>query len=70
MLFQLKVPDENVKVTTGIRPMAPVLNRGTLEVSEHEMLIFSIRKKIIDNDNSLVLIILSKVGENEFLQIL
>ena len=54
----------------GIRPMAPVLNTGPLKVSEHEMLIFSVRKEIIKNDNSLVVSLLSKVVENEFLQTL
>ena len=53
----------HVKVA-GIRPMAPVLN---LKISEHEMLSFSVRKEIIKNDNSLVVILLPKVGENEFL---
>ena len=50
--------------------MAPVLNRGPVEVSEHEMLSFSVKKKIIKKDNSWVVILLSKVGENEFLQTL
>ena len=56
----------------GIRPMAPVLNTGALEgtVSEHEMLSFLVRKEIIKNDNSLVVILLSKVVDNEFLQTL
>ena len=54
----------------GIRRMAPMLNTGPLEGSEHEMLSFSVRKEIIKNDNSLVVILLSKVVENEFLQIL
>ena len=40
-----------------------------MRVSEHEMLSFSIRKEIIENDNSLLVILLSKVGENEFLHI-
>ena len=39
-----------------------------LKVSDHEMLSFSVRKKIIKNDNSLVVILLSKVVEIEFLQ--
>ena len=51
---------------TGVRGRIPT----TLRVSEHEMLSFSIRKQIIENDNSLVVILLSKVGENEFLQTL
>ena len=54
----------------GIRPIAPVLNKGQLTVSEHEMLIFSVRKEIIKNDHSLVVILLSKVVENEFLKTL
>ena len=56
----------------GIRPMAPVLNTGprVMKVSEHEMLIFSVRKEIIKGDNSLVVILLFKVVENEFLQTL
>ena len=52
----------------GIRPMAPVLNKIHLKVSEQEMLSFSVRKEIIENDNSLVDILLSKVVENECLQ--
>ena len=52
----------------GIRPLAPVLNKVHLKVSEHEMLTFSVRKEIIKNDDSLVVILLSKVVENEFLQ--
>ena len=54
----------------GIRPMAPVLKTGPHEVFEHEMLSFSVRKEIIKNDNSLVVILLCKVVENEFLQTL
>ena len=50
----------------GIRPMVPVLNKVHLKVSEHEMLSFSVRRDIIKNDNSLVVILLSKVVENEF----
>ena len=34
----------------------------------HEMLSFSVRKVIVENSNSLVVISLSKVGENEVLQ--
>ena len=41
-----------------------------LSISEHKMLSFSVKKKIIENDNSLVVISLSKEGENEFLQTL
>ena len=37
-----------------------------LKISEHEMLSFSLRKEIIENDNSLVDISFSKIGENEF----
>ena len=51
----------------GVRPMAPVLNIH-LKVSEHKMLSFSVRKEIIKNDNSLVVILLSKVVGKEFLQ--
>ena len=56
----------------GIKLIAPVQNRGPLDlkVSEHKMLNFSVRKEIIENDNSLVVISLSKVDENEFLQTL
>ena len=39
-----------------------------LKISEHKMLSFLVRKEIIDNNNTLVVILLSKVGENEFLQ--
>ena len=39
-----------------------------MRVSEHEMLNFSVRKEIIENDNSLVGILLSKAVENELLQ--
>ena len=52
----------------GIRPMAPVLNKVHLKVSEHKMLSFSVRKEIVKNDNSLVVTLLSKAVENEFLQ--
>ena len=48
--------------------MAPVLNKVHLKVSEHEMLSFSVRKEIIKNGNSSVVILLSKIVENEFLQ--
>ena len=51
--------------------MAPVLNTGPPEdTSEHEMLSLSVRKEIIKNDNSLIVVLLSKVAENEFLQTL
>ena len=59
----------NIKVI-GIRPIALVFTQVHLKVSEHEMLRFSVRKEIIKNDNSLVVILLSKVVENEFLQTL
>ena len=52
----------------GIRPMAPVLNKVHLKVSEQEMLSFSVRKEITKYDNILVVILLSGVVENEFLQ--
>ena len=55
----------------GIRPMAPVLNTGPLEgIRALNVNFFSVRKEIIKNDNSLVVILLSKVVENEFLQAL
>ena len=60
-----KMDSNNIKAI-GIRPMAHVLNKVHLKVSEHEMLSFSVRKEIIKNDNSSVVI--SKVVENEFLQ--
>ena len=41
-----------------------------LKIPEHKVLSFSVRKEIIENDNSLVVISLSKVSENEFLQTL
>ena len=41
-----------------------------MKISDHKMLIFSVRKEIAENDNSWVVISLSKVGENEFLQTL
>ena len=50
--------------------MTPVLNAGLLKVSKHEILIFSAKKEIIKNDNSLVVVLLYKVVENEFLQTL
>ena len=49
----------------GVAATLPELSEWT----EHEMLSFSIRKEIIENENSLV-DKLSKVGENEFLQTL
>ena len=38
-----------------------------MKMSEHKMLTFSIKKEIIGNNNSLVVISLFKVGVNEFL---
>ena len=57
----------NALKVIGIRPIAPVLNKVHMKVSEHEMLSFSERKEITKNDNSLVVFLLSKVVENEFL---
>ena len=54
----------------GIPPMAPVFTQVNSKVSENEMLSFLVRKGIIKNDNSLVVILLSKVVENEFLETL
>ena len=51
---------------TGIRPMTPVQNRGP-QMYDHKMLNFLVRKEIIEYNNGLVVISLSKVGENEFL---
>ena len=39
-------------------------------IPEYKMLSFSVRKKFVENNNSLVVISLSKAGENEFLQTL
>ena len=41
-----------------------------LKISEHKMLSFSVRKEIDENNDSLVVMSLLKVGENEFLQTL
>ena len=41
-----------------------------MKVSEYEMLSFLVKKGIIENDDSLVVILLSKFVENEFLQTL
>ena len=41
-----------------------------LKISEHKILCFLVRKEIIENNNSLVVILLSKVEENDFLQTL
>ena len=59
-----------ISLVIGIRPMAPVLKQVHLKASEHETLGFSVREEIFRNDNSLVVILLSKVVENEFLQTL
>ena len=61
--------DRPIEVT-GIRPMAPVHNRGPLENIWEQDLSFSARTEIIENNNSLVVNLFSKVGENEFLQTL
>ena len=37
-----------------------------LKISERKMVRFSLRKEIIENDNSLVDISFSKIGESEF----
>ena len=50
--------------------MAPVQNRGPFQDICAQMLSFLARKEIIENNNSLVVISLSKVDENEFLQAL
>ena len=56
---------------TGIRPMAPVLNRGPLEgIRAENVKFFGKLLKMIKNYNSLVVILSSKVGESEFLQTL
>ena len=39
-----------------------------MKVSDHEMLRFLVKNEIIKNDNSLLVILLSKIVENEFLQ--
>ena len=41
-----------------------------LKISEHKMSSFSARTEVIENNNSLTVISLFKVGENEFLQTL
>ena len=46
--------------------MALCKTKVLLKISEHKMLSFSLRKEIIENDNSLVDISFSKIGENEF----
>ena len=37
-----------------------------LKISENKMPSFSLRKEMIENDNSLIDISFSKIGENEF----
>ena len=54
----------------GIRLMAPVLNTGPPEGIWAQNVKISVRREIIKNDNSMVVILLSKVVENEFLQTL
>ena len=50
--------------------LVKIANKGTyLSISEHKMLRFLIKKNIIENDNSLVVISLFKVSKNEFFQI-
>ena len=41
-----------------------------LKISEHKILSFSVKKKIIENAENWVVISLSKVGENEIHQTL
>ena len=55
---------------TGIRPMTPMPNRGPLECISAQDVKFLVRTKVIENDMSLVVISLSEVGENEFVQTL
>ena len=50
--------------------MAPVQNRGPREDIWARNVKFLGKKKIIENNNNLLVISLSKVGENEFLQAL
>ena len=52
---------------TGIRPMTLCKTEVHLKMSERKMLTLLVTKEIIENNNSLVAISLSKVGENEFL---
>ena len=59
--------DLSILKVTGIGPMTPVQTEVHLTMSEHKLLTFLVRKEIIENNNSLVVISLSKVGENEFL---
>ena len=59
-------------MVTGNRPMTPLLNRDPLEsIGARNIKFFlSIRKEVIESDNSLLVISLSQVGENEFFQTL
>ena len=41
-----------------------------LKISEHKMLSFAVRKEIIENNNSLAVISLSKVDQDYFVQTL
>ena len=58
-----------VKVT-GIRPWSLCKTEVHLKISEHKILSLLVKKEIIENNNNLVVISLSKEGENEFLQTL
>ena len=53
---------------TGIRPMTPVQNRGPFEDIWAQNGKFLGKEKRFENNNSLVVVSLSKVGENEFIQ--
>ena len=61
-----------ISLRNCIPPMAPVQTEAHLNISEHKMFFtsFSVRKKILENGNTLVVISLSKVEENEFFQTL
>ena len=48
--------------------MAPLQNRGLIEHTWVQDVKFLSKEKFIENNNGLVVISLSKVGENEFLQ--
>ena len=50
--------------------LAPVQNRGPLEDLWAQNVKFFGKEEIIESNNSLAVISLSKVGENEFLQTL
>ena len=45
-------------------PMTPVQKGVYLKMSEHKMITFLVRKEIIENNNSLAVISMSKLGEN------